>query len=105
MNDHPGQSSWEVVYLGVVRDCRGNALGRRMLAHGLAAARAAKRDAVLLAVDCRNDYAGKVYDDLKFVETGSPGGPSLLSAPSTDCGRPLIIDSPFTVHECAPEKI
>jgi ribosomal protein S18 acetylase RimI-like enzyme len=69
MNDHPAQSSWEVVYLGVVRDCRGNALGRRMLAHGLAAARAAKRDAVLLAVDCRNDYAGKVYDDLKFVET------------------------------------
>ena len=36
---------------------------------GLAAARAAQRSAVLLAVDCRNDYAGKVYDDLGFVET------------------------------------
>ena len=69
MNDHPEQAAWEVVYLGVVRDCRGNAIGRRMLAQGLAAARAAKRSAVLLAVDCRNEYAGKVYDDLGFRET------------------------------------
>lgn len=69
MNDHPEQSSWEVVYLGVVHDCRGNSLGERMLAQGLLAARAAGRSAVLLAVDCRNEYAAKVYDDLGFVET------------------------------------
>jgi ribosomal protein S18 acetylase RimI-like enzyme len=69
MNDHPEQAAWEVVYLGVARDCRGNGLGRRMLAEGLSAARAAQRSAVLLAVDCRNEYAGKVYDDLGFVET------------------------------------
>jgi len=69
MNDHPEQAAWEVVYLGVVRDCRGNALGRRMLAEGLAAARAAKTSAVLLAVDCRNEYAGKLYADLGFRET------------------------------------
>jgi GNAT superfamily N-acetyltransferase len=69
MNDHPEQSSWEVVYLGVAQECRGNALGRRMLAQGLVAARAAQRCSVLLAVDTRNEYAGKVYDDLGFVET------------------------------------
>jgi ribosomal protein S18 acetylase RimI-like enzyme len=69
MNNHPEQTAWEVVYLGVARDCRGNGLGRRMLTEGLSAARAAQRSAVLLAVDCRNDYAAKLYDDLGFVET------------------------------------
>ena len=69
MNDHPDQSSWEVVYLGVARECRGNSLGRRMLHQGLVAARASQRCSVLLAVDSRNEYAGKVYDDLGFVET------------------------------------
>ena len=29
MNDHPEQSSWELVYLGVAHDCRGHDLGRR----------------------------------------------------------------------------
>jgi GNAT superfamily N-acetyltransferase len=67
MNDHPEQSSWEVVYLGVAHDCRGHDLGRRMLYQGLVAA-AAQRPSVLLAVDCRNEYAGKLYDDLGFVE-------------------------------------
>ena len=41
MNDHPEQSSWEVVYLGVAHDCRGHDLGRRMLYQGLVAAQAA----------------------------------------------------------------
>jgi GNAT superfamily N-acetyltransferase len=68
-NDHPEQSAWEVVYLGVVRDCRGNGIGRRMLAQGLAAARAAQRSAVVLAVDSRNKYADKVYDALGFTQT------------------------------------
>jgi GNAT superfamily N-acetyltransferase len=68
MNDHPEQSSWEVVYLGVAHDCRGHNLGRRMLYQGLVAARAAQRFSVLLAVDWRNEYAGKLYDELGFVE-------------------------------------
>lgn len=69
MNDHPEQRVWEVVYTGVARDCRGNGLGRRMLADGLSAARRAERSAVLLAVDSRNDYASKIYNELGFVET------------------------------------
>jgi GNAT superfamily N-acetyltransferase len=68
LNDHPEQSSWEVVYLGVAHDCRGHDLGRRMLYQGLITARAAQRFSVLLAVDCRNEYAGKLYDELGFVE-------------------------------------
>jgi GNAT superfamily N-acetyltransferase len=68
-NDHPEQSVWEVVYLGVVRDSRGHSLGRRMLTRGLIAARAAQRSAVVLAVDCRNKYADKLYSDLGFEQT------------------------------------
>ncbi len=69
LNDHPQQDAWELVYLGVAPDCRGQGIGRAMLAHGLERARAAKRGAILLAVDCRNEYAGKVYDELGFIET------------------------------------
>ena len=69
LNDHPQQDAWELVYLGVAPDCRGQGIGRAMLAHGLDMARAAKRACVLLAVDCRNEYASKVYDDLGFLES------------------------------------
>ena len=69
MNDHPDQAAWEVVYLGVARDCRGNRLAHRILSQGLLAARAAGRTAIVLAVDCRNNYAAKVYNDLGFAET------------------------------------
>ncbi len=68
-NDHPDQAVWEVVYLGVARACRGHSLARRMLTRGLIAARAAQRSAVVLAVDCRNKYADKVYSDLGFEQT------------------------------------
>jgi GNAT superfamily N-acetyltransferase len=68
-NDHPEQAVWEVVYLGVARACRGHSLARRMLTRGLIAARAAQRSAVVLALDCRNKYADKVYSDLGFEQT------------------------------------
>jgi ribosomal protein S18 acetylase RimI-like enzyme len=70
MNDHPDQNAWEVVYLGVVPSCRGLGVGRTMLQAGLSEAKLAGRDSVLLAVDRRNRYARKLYDDLGFVEMG-----------------------------------
>jgi ribosomal protein S18 acetylase RimI-like enzyme len=48
-------------------------LGRRMVADALSAARGAGQSALLLAVDSRNNYASKVYDDLGFVETDRKG--------------------------------
>jgi ribosomal protein S18 acetylase RimI-like enzyme len=69
LNAHPEHSAWEVVYMGVGHDCRGLGLGRRMVRDAIAAARDAGQSALLLAVDSRNDYASKVYDELGFVET------------------------------------
>jgi GNAT superfamily N-acetyltransferase len=73
LNAHPEHSAWEVVYMGVGHDCRGLGLGRRMVRDALAAARDAEQSALLLAVDSRNDYASKVYDELGFVETDRKG--------------------------------
>jgi mycothiol synthase len=73
LNAHPEHSAWEVVYVGVARNSRGLGLGRRMVADALSAAQSAGQSALLLAVDSRNDYASKVYDDLGFVETDRKG--------------------------------
>jgi len=73
LNAHPEHSAWEVVYVGVAHDCRGLGLGRRMMIDALAAVRRAGQSTLLLAVDSRNDYASKVYDELGFVETDRKG--------------------------------
>jgi len=73
LNAHPEHSAWEVVYVGVSHNCRGLGLGRRMMTDALIAARGAGQSALLLAVDRRNDYASKVYDELGFVETDRKG--------------------------------
>jgi ribosomal protein S18 acetylase RimI-like enzyme len=44
-----------------------------MVRDALNAARDAEQTALLLAVDSRNDYASKVYDELGFVETDRKG--------------------------------
>ena len=71
MNDHPTKDAWEVVYMGVVPDARGKGYGRAMLWHGLDEARRAGRGSVLLAVDGKNLYANRIYDDLGFIEVAS----------------------------------
>ena len=73
VNAHSEHAAWEVVYVGVAHDSRGFGLGRRMVADALSAARSAGQSALLLAVDSRNDYASKVYDELGFVETDRKG--------------------------------
>ncbi len=73
LNAHPEHAAWEVVYVGVAGNCRGLGLGRRMVADALSAAQSAGQSALLLAVDSRNNYASKVYDDLGFVETDRKG--------------------------------
>lgn len=73
LNAHPEHAAWEVVYVGVAHDCRGLGLGRRMVADALVAAKGAGQSALLLAVDNRNSYASKVYDELGFLETDRKG--------------------------------
>jgi len=68
LNDHPDQDAWEIVYLGVGDGHRGRGHGRAMLTWGCRAAQQARRSSVLVAVDCRNSYARKIYSDAGFVE-------------------------------------
>lgn len=68
MASHAAQQSWEVVYMGVAPEARGQQAGRRMLLRGLRAAQRGNARAVLLAVDARNHYARMLYDDLGFTE-------------------------------------
>jgi len=65
--DQPEQDAWELVYMGVVPEARGNGFGREMLLHGLsAAARDSGRRRVLLAVDATNHFARSLYDEAGF---------------------------------------
>ena len=69
LTSHPEQNAWEVVYVGVVPEARGRGLGRTMMIDALQDARVAGRELVLLAVDCENISAQRIYDSLGFVET------------------------------------
>jgi len=68
LNAHTDQNVWEVVYMGIVPEARGQGYGRAMLLAGLHEAQAAGCDSVLLAVDGRNHFAINVYESLGFRE-------------------------------------
>ncbi len=68
LSPHPDQNAWELVYMGLVPEARGNGYGRGMLLAGLYEARAAGMDSVFLAVDSRNQFAKNTYDGLGFTE-------------------------------------
>lgn len=63
------QNTWEVVYLGVVPEWRGQGLGRAMLRSALEQARDAGRLAMHLAVDSTNTYAINIYNRIGFTVT------------------------------------
>ena len=68
MNEHPDQSSVELVYFGVAAAFRGHGYGRQILREGLQAAALTGHSILFLAVDCGNFYANGLYDELGFVE-------------------------------------
>ncbi len=61
MNDSALGQSAEIVYLGVVPPYRGRGLGRAMLRHAAADARARGMQSIELAVDDANTYAKAIY--------------------------------------------
>jgi ribosomal protein S18 acetylase RimI-like enzyme len=67
LNDHPEQSAWEIVYMGVSPRFRGNGYGKMILVEGLARAARNGRDSVILAVDRSNHFAFKIYEAAGFV--------------------------------------
>lgn len=64
---HPERQTWEVAYLGVVREARRRGLGRAILRDGLRLA-AASGWTSEIAVDVANHPALALYRSLKFVE-------------------------------------
>lgn len=68
VNDSHTRAIAEVVYLGVVPSCRGQLVGRALLAKAIRSARKEKKFLMTLAVDSRNDYARKLYESTGFQE-------------------------------------
>lgn len=64
--DHPGQDSWELVYMGVVAAARGRGWGQHIVRHAQWLAGQAGRSSLVLAVDDGNGPALEVYASLGF---------------------------------------
>ncbi|MGA2266572.1 MAG: GNAT family N-acetyltransferase [Phycisphaerae bacterium] len=62
MNDSTAGYSAEIVYLGVAPRFRGQGLGRCMLRHAAADAKARGLERIELAVDDKNSYAKRLYE-------------------------------------------
>ncbi len=65
--DHPAEEQVEIVYLGIVPECRGRGWGRALTRHAQWLARAAGRARVVLAVDAANHPAIAAYESAGFV--------------------------------------
>jgi GNAT superfamily N-acetyltransferase len=66
INDHPEQSAWEIVYMGVSPRFRGRGYGRTIVVEGLRNMADCGRDSVLLAVDRNNHFASDIYEEMGF---------------------------------------
>lgn len=66
--DHPAQDSWELVYMGVVPEARGNGWGRVIVRHAQWLTGEAGRSCLVLAVDAANAPALGVYGSLGFQQ-------------------------------------
>jgi GNAT superfamily N-acetyltransferase len=66
--EHPERDTWEVAYLGVIREVRGRGIGRAILQDGLLCAARTGRSAVEIAVDAGNVPALRLYRSLGFFE-------------------------------------
>jgi len=67
LSEHQDDQIWEVVYMGVAPEQRGNGFGADMIRFGLREAAAHDQSAMILAVDYKNSYAIKIYEQLGFV--------------------------------------
>jgi ribosomal protein S18 acetylase RimI-like enzyme len=62
----PEWAAWDVAYVGVVPEERGQGYGREIMHKALAVARADGVARLTLSVDARNDPAWRLYTDLGF---------------------------------------
>lgn len=69
VNDRPEERKGEVVYVGVHPRHRGRGLGRWLLRHAISDGRRRGLRSFSLAVDGRNEHAGRIYARCGFRET------------------------------------
>jgi mycothiol synthase len=66
MSEAAHRDSWEVVYLGLTPEARGQHLGRAVVAHAIKLAQS-HVGRIELAVDCRNTPAVRLYESTGFI--------------------------------------
>ncbi|MEK6248140.1 MAG: GNAT family N-acetyltransferase [Planctomycetales bacterium] len=67
LTDDPEKNQCEIVYLGVVPECRGQGLGLVAACEAIRLATARRRQRVMLAVDMKNVPAQRVYTEAGFI--------------------------------------
>jgi len=67
LTDHPEGGNWELVYMGLVPEARGNGLGRQILDFAMWQAGLGGAERLVLAVDEANQYAREMYERAGFV--------------------------------------
>lgn len=68
LNDHSADSQWELVYLGLVPEARGNGWGKQIARHAQWLTREAGRRRLVLSVDQANTPARNIYRRCGFTE-------------------------------------
>jgi ribosomal protein S18 acetylase RimI-like enzyme len=88
--DHPKAGHWELMYMGLVPEVRGNGWGRQITRHAQWLAAQSGVERIVLAVDATNEPALRMYRNTGFemwdrrtVFVRFPGGGNQPSAPHT----------------------
>lgn len=68
LNDHPERQQWELVYMGIVPEARGNGWGGQAARFAQQLAIDAGREGLILAVDVSNEPAVDAYTRAGFFE-------------------------------------
>lgn len=66
LSDYPDTGHWELVYMGLIPEVRGQRLGIEVVLHAQRLAREAGRDRLILAVDAENKPAVDMYVNAGF---------------------------------------
>ncbi len=66
--EHPERDTWEVAYLGVIPEARGQGIGRAILNDGLKRAKSSGRSTMEIAVDVGNLPALRLYRAVDFTD-------------------------------------
>ncbi len=67
LTSHPDTGNWELVYMGLVPEARGNGFGQQILEFALWQAGLGGAERLVLAVDEANQYALEMYERAGFV--------------------------------------